>query len=410
MIFVGDDWSEGSHAVFVMGEDGSRVWSGSLPEAMAGIGRFHQIVVDAGVDDPADVVVGIETDRGLWVNSLVASGYQVYAINPKAAKNFRDYQKPGGGKSDRGDAAMLADLVRNNQHNHRLIAADSDHIEGIRILARAHQNLVWERTRQMNRLRHNLLEYFPTAEKTFRGGLASTDALGVLALAPTPKAAARLTKPQIRGALKRGGRQRNLERFTVQYQAGLRAEQLHLVDVTADSFGAVTMAIVAIIGSLNTEIERLASTLETTFRAHPDADKYLSLPGVGVITSARMLGEFGDDPERYASAKSRKNYAGTSPLTDASGKYKQINARYVRNKRLADAIQHWAHNAHLQSDGAAAFHQQQITAGRTHHQALRALGNKLVGHLHGCLQHNTHWDEHTAWKHQTKPKQIQQAA
>jgi hypothetical protein len=117
-----------------------------------------------------------------------------------------------------------------------------------------------------------------------------------------------------------------------------------------------------------------------------------------------VLGEFGDDPNRYTTAKCRKNYAGTSPLTVASGKKRAVLARHVRNRRLYDAIDQWAFCALRTSPGARTFYDHHRAAGDTHHQALRALGNRLVGILHGCLRHHTHYDEHKAWAHrQTAP-------
>jgi transposase len=150
----------------------------------------------------------------------------------------------------------------------------------------------------------------------------------------------------------------------------------------------------------------LEAKLATHFETHPDADIYLSLPGLGVILGARVLGEFGDDPNRYTAAKCRKNYAGTSPLTVASGKKRAVLARHVRNRRLYDAIDHWALCALTNSPGARAFYDQRRSAGDMHHQALRALGNRLVGILHGCLRHHTTYSEDTAWAH----RQIIQAA
>lgn len=153
----------------------------------------------------------------------------------------------------------------------------------------------------------------------------------------------------------------------------------------------------------------LETELASHFETHPDADIYLSLPGLGVILGARVLGEFGDDPNRYTTAKSRKNYAGTSPLTIASGKKRAVLARHVRNRRLYDAIDQWAFCALTTSPGARAFYDQHRTAGDLHHQALRALGNRLVGLLHGCLRHHTAYDEHKAWAHR-QPGSDTQAA
>ncbi len=163
-------------------------------------------------------MVGIETDRGLWVGALVAAGYVVYAINPRAVSRYRDRHSLGGAKSDRGDAKVLADLVRTDRHNHRPVAGDSPESEGIKIVARTHQNLIWARVRHTNQLRNALREYYPAALETF-ADLAHSDAVAVLGRAPTPALGARLTLPQIRAAQKgrtetqpRSGRPQNTER------------------------------------------------------------------------------------------------------------------------------------------------------------------------------------------------------
>lgn len=114
---------------------------------------------------------------------------------------------------------------------------------------------------------------------------------------------------------------------------------------------------------------------------------------------ARVLAEFGDDPNRYADAKSRKDYSGMSPITRASGKHHVVLARYARNRRLADACYQWAFSAITTSAGARGYYDQRRASGDTHNRARRALANRLVGILHGCLRHHTLYDEHTAWGH-----------
>lgn len=231
----------------------------------------------------------------------------------------------------------------------------------------------------------------------------------MLAKAPTPAQGERLSIGQIQAALRRGGRQRNIERRATEIQASLRSAQLDPPDAVADAFAATTRAAVGIIGELNRQIDLLEATLTERFRQHPDADIYHSLPGFGVVLGARALGEFGDDPNRYANTKSRRNYAGTSPLTIASGKKKAVIARHVRNRRLYDALDQAAFCSLTQSPGSRALYDQRRAAGDLHHQALRALANRLVAILHGCLQHRTLYNEHTAWAHRT-PTNNQQAA
>jgi transposase len=397
MIFVGDDWAEDHHDVHLMDDTGARLASRRLPEGLAGIGEFHQLLA-RHAEEPEQVVIGIETDRGLWVEALVAAGYQVYAINPLAAARYRDRHHVSGAKSDAGDAKLLADLVRTDRHNHRRVAGDSADVEAVKILARAHQNLIWTRVQHTNALRSALREYYPGALEAF-DDLHDRDALAILGRAPSPTQAAGLSLSKIRSALKAAGRQRNLDVRAHDIQTALRAEQLTAPAAVTAAFAASTRAMVGIIAELNRQISDLETELATHFETHPDADIYRSLPGLGVILGARVLGEFGDDPNRFTTAKCRKNYAGTSPLTVASGKKRAVLARHVRNRRLYDAIDQWAFCALNASPGARTYYDARRTAGDFHHQALRALGNRLVGVLHGCLRHRTQYDEHKAWAH-----------
>src|SRR4029077_17985397 len=394
--------SEHHHDVCLMDQAGKRLASRRLPEGLTGIRQLHELIAEHA-EEPDQVVIGIETDRGLWAGALAAAGYQVFAVNPLAVARYRDRHQVSGAKSDASDAKLLADLVRTDRHNHRRIAGDSPDAEAIKVLARAHQNLIWARTRHTNALRSALREYYPAALEAFED-LADRDALAILGRAPTPADDRRLSLSKIRSALKAAGRQRNLDTRALQIQEMLRREQLAAPAAVTAAFGASTRAAVGIIVELNRQIADLEAELATHFEAHPDADIYRSLPGLGVILGARVLGEFGDDPNRYTDAKSRKNYAGTSPLTVASGRKRAVLARHVRNRRLYDAIDQWAFCALSASPGCRAFHHQRRAAGDLHHQALRALGNRLVGILHGCLRHHTPYDEHTAWAHrQTTP-------
>jgi hypothetical protein len=407
MLFVGDDWAEDHHDVHLMDEAGAVIARRRLPEGLGGIALLHALVADHA-ETPDEVVIGIETDRGLWVQALVAAGYALYAINPLAVARYRDRHSVAGAKSDAGDAKVLADLVRTDRHNHRRIAGDSAEAEGVKVLARGHQSLIWSRNRQTNALRSSLREYYPAALVAF-DDLAHGDCLAVLAKAPRPADGARLSIGQITAALKRGGRQRNLGRRAEEIHTVLRGEQLEAPAAIVDAFAAMTKAAVAIIAELNRQIEQIEAMLADRFEQHPDADIYRSLPGLGVVLGARALGEFGDDPDRYANAKSRKNYAGTSPITIASGKKSAVLARRVRNRRLYDALDQWAFCTLTHSSGCRAYYDQRRKAGDLHHQALRALGNRLVGILHGCLKHRTLYNEHTAWAHRTDGT-IEQAA
>jgi transposase len=397
VIFVGDDWAEAHHDIYICEEAGGRLASRRLPEGIEGVASLHELIAGFAAS-PAEVVVGIETDRGLWVQSLVEAGYEVYAINPRAASRYRDRHSLSGAKSDAGDAKMLAELVRTDRHNHRQVAGDSDLGQGVKVLARAHQGLIWERTRHTNRLRSALREYFPAALVAF-DDLADRDALAVLARAPSPADARKLTPGRMRTVLRAGGRTRNIDTRAQSIVEALRAESLAAPAAVVAAFAATTRSQVAIIAALNEQIGSLEAELTAHFEQHPDADIYLSLPGIGVILGARVLAEFGDDPNRYMNAKSRKNYAGTSPITRASGTRHVALARFVRPTRLGDAVDQWAFCSLRSSPGARAYYDHHRAKGDTHHQALRALGNRLVGILHGCLTHHSPYDETLAWGH-----------
>ena len=401
MIFVGVDWAEAHHDVYVEDEDGKRLGGGRLPEGVEGIARFHDLVGDH-VEEPGEVVIGIETDRGLFVTALVAAGYVVFAVNPMSTSRYRDRHSTSGAKSDPGDAKVLADMVRTDRHNHRPVAADSETVQVVKVLARAHQTMVWSRKRQTNLLRSTLREFYPAALVAF-DDLASGDALEVLRMAPTPELGQTLSLSKIAAALRRGGRQRRIEDRAAEIQGALRAEQLAAPATVSSAMGASVSASVAVIATMVVQIATLAEELEAGFEQHPDAKVVRSLPGLGTILGARVLGEFGDEPNRYCSAKSRKNYAGTSPITRASGTKRVVLARYARNHRLADAIYMWAFAALSTSPGARALYDSRRAAGDTHHAALRALGNRLVGILHGCLETHTVYDESIAWGHRTAP-------
>jgi transposase len=315
VIFVGDDWSEDHHDVEVHDETGKRLARRRLPEGLEGIAQLHGLVGEHA-DDPAEVVVGIETDRGLWVAALVAAGYEVYAINPKAVSRYRDrYGGGSGAKSDAGDAKVLADLVRTDRHNHRPVAGDSHLAEAIKVLARAHQRLIWSRQRQVNSLRATLREFYPAALAAFGTELAARDALAVLGRAPTPAKARALSRPSIAAALRRAGRRRNIEARAAEIHAALRTEQLEPPAVLADAFGAAVAASVAVLAEMNRQVKALEAELGRAFEQHPDAEIIRSQPGLGAVVGARVLGEFGDDPNRCADAKARRNYASTAPIT-----------------------------------------------------------------------------------------------
>jgi transposase len=409
-LFVGDDWAEDHHDVELMDAAGRVLARRRLPEGVAGMARLHELVgQQLGEDtDDAEVVVGIETDRGPWVLALLAAGYTVYGVNPLQASRYRERHGVSGAKSDGADAHMLTDMVRTDSHQLRAVAGDSADAEGIKVLARTHKTLIWERTRHVQRLRHQLREYYPAALEA-HDDLAAPDTLELLGKAPDPARARRLTRAQVSAALKRA-RRRNIPDKATAILAALRSEQLGQPPAVTAAYAATVRSLIAVITVLNEQVKTLQGQVEEHFGQHPDAEIYRSQPGMGAVLGARVLAEFGDDPHRYADGKARRNYAATSPVTRASGKKKVVAARYVHNSRLVDALNAQAFASLNASPGARALYDDLRARGIEHNDALRRIANRLVGILHGCLKTRTLYDEATAWSHRQNLPQSSVAA
>lgn len=399
MLFIGDDWAEDHHDVEVQDEQGRVLWRERVSEGIAGIRGFGELVGRFVDDDTefSDVLVCIETDRGPWVQALLAAGYRIFGVDPKQAARHREILGSSRSKSDKGDAHALADMVRTRRHQLREVADDSDLVEAVKVVTRAHQTLIWERTRHMLRLRAALRDYFPAAlEAYMRLGLTSTSVLTLLVKAPTPEVAAKLTLRQIALTLK--GR-RDIDAKAAAIQQVLRAEHLGRPAAVTAAYAVTVRSLVTIVTTLNTEIANLEKDVSAHFGQHPDAEILLSQPGLGVVLGARVLAEFGDAPDRYVSAKARKNYAGTSPVTRASGKTRIVSARHVHNDRLVDALHMQATCAILHDKHVRAYYDRLRAREVEHNAALRQVGNRLVGILHGCLKTRTVYDQATAWSH-----------
>jgi len=409
-LFVGDDWAEDHHDIEVMDQAGKVLAKRRLPEGVAGMTQLHELTGRFLPGDAADaeVVIGIETDRGPWVAALVAAGYVVYPVNPLQASRYRERHGVSGAKSDQGDSHMLADMVRTDSHQLRPAAGDSPEAGAIKVVARTHKTLIWERTRAVQRLRHQLREYFPAALEAF-ADLDAPDVLELLARAPDPGRAAKLTRAQVAAALKRA-RRRNIKDKTDAILAALRGGHLGQPAALTAAYAATARSLIAVITTLDEQVKILEEQVRDHFGRHPDAEIYQSQPGLAAILGARVLGEFGDDPHRYADGKARKNYGGTSPITRASGKKKAVTARWIHNDRLLDALMSWAFASLNASPGARAFYDELRARGLEHNDALRRLANRLVGILHGCLKTRTLYDETIAWGHRENLPQSSVAA
>jgi len=393
-ITCGIDWAEGHHDVALVDADGRRLAKLRIDTGMTGFTALLALLAEH-VADPAAVPVAIESEKVLLVPALQAAGVTVYPINPRAVARYRERTGQAGGKSDPGDALVLANILRTDAHLHRPLSAPSEGAAAVKVLARQHQEAIWSRQATVNQLRSLLMAYYPAAVLAFPV-LTHKAAIGVLLAAPTPAQGLRLTRSRITTLLQRSGRG-NHPAQVEQILAQLTASALRLPARAELAHGRATRALLGVIVAVQTGISDLEQAMADELEHHPDAELLHAVPGLGPILAARVLAEIGDDRARFTSAAGLRAFAGTAPITKASGRSRQVRARHVRNRRLADACHWWAFAAITKSAGAREHYDRRRAAGDSHNAALRNLANRLLGRLWWCLNHDQQWNENAAW-------------
>lgn len=388
--YCGIDWAEAHHDIAIIDRDGTLVAKKRITDDPTGFAALIALLTDAGDNAENPIPVAIETPRGLLVAALRASGRRVFAINPLAVARYRERHSMARTKSDHADAMSLANILRVDAHMHRPLPADTELARAIAVLARAQQDAVWRRTKAGNELRSLLREYYPAFLATFAGksatNLAKLEARAVLAIAPTPAQAVTLTKPRVAAALRRAGRKRGIDELAAEIVEGLRAQHLRQPELVEKAMGRQALALLATLDAACDGADDLEQATAVEFHKHPDHAVITSFPGLADMTGARVLAEIGDDRNRFANDRALKAYAGSAPVTRASGKSISITHRRIKNDRLAAAGWVWAFSAAGKTGPARAHYQRRRAAGDRHAPALRQLFNKMLGQLHHCLQ------------------------
>ncbi|MCP3820497.1 IS110 family transposase [Streptomyces sp. A3M-1-3] len=403
-VFCGIDWAESHHDVALVDNTGQLLAKRRITDDAAGYRLLLDLLAEYGDTVEEPIPVAIETGRGLLVAALNTGTRPIYAINPLAAARYRDRHSVSRKKSDPGDALVLANILRTDRHAHRQLPADTDLARAITVLARAQQDAVWARQQLVNQVRSLLREFFPAALDAFLGkqhGLARPEARAVLTSAPTPARAARLTPAQLRAALKRAGRTRGIDAEADRLRTIFRADYAHQPQAVEDAMGYQLLALIRQLDAACLAAEELATAVEEHFRRHPDAEILLSFPGLGVQLAARVLAEIGDDRSRFADARALKAYAGSAPITRASGKKRYVGRRFIKNDRLITAGFLWAFSSLRASSGADAHYRRRREHGDWHAQAQRHLFNRMIGQLYHCLQTGQLLDEQHAFTSST---------
>lgn len=400
-VYCGIDWAEYHHDVALVDQDGQLIAKRRIGETGSGWDELLAMLAEAGdsADDP--IPVAIETPRGLLVAALRATGRPVYSINPLAVARYRERHVLSRRKSDHADAKVLAHILRTDAAMHRPLPQDTELARAITVLARAHQDATWRRTKASNQLRSTLREYYPAFLDAFSakpGCLASRDARAILAIAPTPTAAATLTRTEIAEALRAAGRQRRVNNLAGELYDVLRRPQLRQPPLIEQAMGVHTLTLLATLDAECRNVNQLDEATAQAFATHPDHKIITSFPGLGDLVGARVLAELGDDRHRFTDARAVKAYAGCAPVTRASGRTTCITHRRIKNDRLAAAGWIWAFSANTHSPAARHhYHQRREVHDDRHPAALRHLFNRLLGCLFHCLQTGQTYDENKAF-------------
>lgn len=386
--FVGIDWASQTHAVCVIDEAARVRWQGSVVHSADGLAELIRQLrrFRAG----SALAIAIERPSGLLVDTLVDAGFQVVPIHPNVLKASRSRYSAAGGKSDPGDAFILADLLRTDGHRFRPLRPLADDTRALRALVRGRDDLVAQRVALANQLRARLEHGWPGAAVIF-ADLDSPIALAFLARYPTAQHAARLGEKRLAQFLTQhsySGR-----RSATELLARLRgAPPSQAGEAEADASGEVVRSLVTVLTPLVAQIQQLSAAITAALRHHPDGPLLQSLPRSGAVNAAQILAELGDDRARFPTDEQLAAEAGVAPVTHASGKHHAVVFRWACNKRLRLALTTFADNSRHASAWAAAVYARALGRGCDHSHAIRILARAWVRVLWRCWQDHTPYD------------------
>lgn len=385
----GLDWGSAEHGVCIIEHDSGKVAAQfPVPHDAAGIADLMRRL--ARLAPPADLPIAIERPSGLIVDALIAAGHPVVPIHPNVVKASRPRYRAAGGKSDRGDAYLLSDLLRTDGHRFRRLVPCSDEIKALRALVRGRDALVAQRLVLANQLRALLDSFWPGAAAIF-ADIDSPIALAFVRRYPTPDGAARLGEKRIKAFMAQHsycGR-RTAGELLVRLRSappGLAGES------EADAKGELARALAAILTALVTQIAELTSRIQHTIGELPDGQIVTSFPRAGRICAAQILAELGDVRERFQAEDQLAAEAGVCPVTHQSGKSRGVVFRWACNHRLRAAITCFADNSRHSSPWAADIYQRAKGRGCDHPHAVRILARAWVRVIWRAWQDRTLYD------------------
>jgi transposase len=386
--FVGLDWAAREHAVCVLDERGTVAARFTVTHSASGMTELAARL--ARFAPPGELRIAIERPSGLVVDTLVDGGFAVVPIHPNAVKASRPRYSAAQGKTDLGDAYLLADVLRTDGHRFRTLTPLSDETKALRGLVRLRDDLVSQRVAAANQLRNLLDGFWPGAVAIF-ADVDSVIALDFLDRYPTPQAAANLGEKRMAAFMARHaycGR-----RSAAELLERLRSAPVSVAgELEADAKGECVRALVAVLRPLVAQIATLTAAAEHAVEAHTDAKVVTPLFRTGRVCAAMLLAEIGDDRGRFVSADHLAAEGGVAPVTRESGKHRAVGFRWACNMRLRTALTTLADTTRHTNPWATAIYQRARDRGCEHAHAIRILARAWCRIIWHCWQQRTAYD------------------
>ncbi len=399
-LFGGLDWAQDHHDIVAVDARGRVVVELTIQDTAEGWAQLRETLLASAAGGPSAVAVAVETNNGPAVERLLALGCAVYPMNPKAATRYRDRKAPSGGRNDRLDAFSFADALRTDGHAWRALKADEPLTQELRLLCRDEVGLIEQRTALVNQLRAALREYYPAALDAFDDWLCP-GAWSFIEQFPTPAALVAAGRRRWEKFL-HAHRLYRPETYPRRMEVFARADRFAGPAAVTKAKSRLAVALAGQLRVLHKQIADYRAAIEALFAQHPDHDIYDSLPGVGKKLGPRLLGELGDDRDRFADAEGLQGHGGTAPVTISSGQKRFVKLRRACNKWLRSTVHLWANLSRAECVWAAAYYDRKRQEGKNHATALRCLGQRWFKILQRMRQDHRPYDEAVHLRNMTR--------
>lgn len=372
-LFVGIDWAQNSHEICVIDTEGNGKASFQVEHTHDGLKSLCDKLRELTQGDLNQIGCALETNRGLLVNTLLAAGFHVYPVNPREVDNRR---KVSGAKTDRIDAKIIAKILRSDYRDMKRLEPDSESITELRQLTRDQNGLIQTQTALIQQLRDCLQEYFPVMLELF-SDLTSDTPLLFLKAFPALETVLEIDIPQLAAFFKEHHVARPNETASRVY-IELHKPQLQARPAIIRAKSRLALGLIEQIQVLKKQIRAYDQEIERVFKSHSDSSIFASLNRAGKRLAPRLLAEWGDNRERFHTAKEVQALAGTSPTPYQSGKLSYPHFRWSCVKDFRYVMHHYAWQSTFAESWALDYYQQKRAAGKKHHEAVRALANIWV--------------------------------